>query len=271
MPVSNALDNAFEEGRADGRAALIPYLTAGYPEPDRFIDLAVAVFEAGADVVEIGIPFSDPLLDGPSIRRSQQVALDAGVTPETCFRLAAQIYARTRKPLLFMGAYNPILAYGVARFCVEAAGAGVSGFVVPDLPIEEQDELLRSAASNELHLIQTVAPTTTRERLNRLCGAASGFIYCISAVGLTGERDVLAETTRPLVESVRSCSAVPAAVGFGISGPGQAREVGAFADGVIVGSALINVVTKAERPLQAAAGFVADLRAALEGVGHSGV
>jgi tryptophan synthase alpha chain len=264
--VRNQLDDAFDRVRQEGRAALVPYLTAGFPEPETFVDLAVAVLDAGADALEIGIPFSDPLLDGPSIQHSQQAALAAGVTPADCLSYAAAIHGRSDKPLLFMGAYNPIFAYGVDRFGNAAAAAGVSGFINPDVPFEEQGELQAAGRANGLHLIQIVAPTSTRERLQRACAAASGFIYCISVRGVTGARRSVVDTAKPLVETVRACTDVPIAVGFGIAGPPQAREVAAFADGIIVGAALIDVIAQApaSRHRQAAEEFVRSLHAALQ-------
>lgn len=263
----NSLDEAFARARIDGRGVLIPYLTAGYPEPDHFVDLAIAILAAGADALEIGIPFSDPLLDGPAIQRSQKQALDAGVTPHDCLRYTAQIRERSGdKPLLFMGAYNPILAYGPDRFCREARASGIAAVIAPDLPFEEQDELSSAAEANDLHLIQLVAPTSTPDRLRRVCAAASGFIYCVSVTGVTGERSSVVHSARPLVDAVRGYTDVPVAVGFGISGPEQARQVATFADGVIVGAALINLIAGAPRDqrLQAVHEFVADLRNALE-------
>jgi tryptophan synthase alpha chain len=263
----NDLDGAFERARGQGRGVLIFYLTAGHPDLDGFVDLAVAVLEAGADVLEIGIPFSDPLLDGPAIQRSQQVALDSGVTPADCIRFAAEIHARSPKPLLFMGAYNPILAYGQQRLCREASQAGVAGLIVPDLPYEEQGDLRDAAHAAGLHLIAMAAPTSSDERLAGVCADASGFVYCISVAGVTGARSNVAATARPLVERVRACTDLPVAVGFGIAGPEQASEVASFADGVIVGSALVNLVGDApsEERLQRAGEFVLVIRAAVEG------
>jgi len=269
VSVRNSLDDTFEHARQAGRGVLIPYLTAGFPEPERFVDLAVCVLEAGADVLEIGIPFSDPLLDGPAIQRSQQAALDAGVTPADCLRFAAEVHARTGKPLLFMGAYNPILAYRLDRICNEGSHAGITGLIVPDLPLEEQAELRHAASEAGLHVIEMVAPTSTPERMKRVCAAASGFIYCISVAGVTGARAGVAETARPLVERVRTCTDVPVAVGFGIAGPAQAAEVASFADGVIVGSALVNLAdgSAGEDRLSAVRDFVGSLRVALDSVG----
>ena len=267
MSGPNTLDEAFAKARREGRGVLIPYLTAGYPRPDRFVDLAVTVLDSGADALEIGIPFSDPLLDGPAIQRSQQRALESGVTPRDCLRYAEEVRARSEKPLLFMGAYNPILAYGPDRFCGEAARAGVSAIIVPDLPLEEQEELRSAAETSGLHLIQLVAPTSTPERLRHVCSTASGFVYCISVAGVTGERASVVSTARPLVEAVRGCTETPVAVGFGIAGPEQARQVASFADGVIVGSALVNLVGERanENLEEAVRDFISALRSGLAG------
>jgi len=244
VSVHNALDEAFQQGRAESRALCMPYLTAGFPGRDTFVDLCLAILEAGADALEIGIPFSDPLLDGPSIQRSQQAALEAGTTPTDCLRFAAEIRRQSDKPLLFMGAFNPVMAFGMEAFCASAHDAGVSALIIPDLPHEEQDELRRATESHTLHLIQLVAPTSTQDRLRRVCAAASGFVYCISVAGVTGVRSSVVETAQPLVARVREHTDVPVAVGFGIAGPEQARAVGAFADGVAVGSAIVDAVAE---------------------------
>jgi tryptophan synthase alpha chain len=263
----NRLDETFQQAEAEGHGVLIPYLTAGSPRPDQFVDLAVAVLQAGADMLEIGIPFSDPLLDGPAIQRAQQAALDAGVTPSGCLRFASEISRRSNKPLLFMGAYNPVMAYGMTRFCAEAQAAGVTALIIPDLPLEEQAELRAAANAHDLHLIQLVAPTSTDERMGRVCADASGFLYCISVAGVTGTRTGVAQAARPLVDRARACATVPVAVGFGITTPDDARAVAAFADGVIVGSALVNLVadTPDEERIEVVTGFIESLRGALEG------
>lgn len=261
----NELDGAFTATRAQGRGALIPYLTGGYPDPDRFVDLAVAVLDAGADVLEIGVPFSDPLLDGPAIQRSQSEALHHGVTPRDCLRYVREIRARTNKPVLLMGAFNPICAYGVDAFCADARAAGASALITPDLPVEEQEDLRVRAAAHDLHLIQMVAPTSTEERIQRVCAAASGFVYCVSVSGVTGTHAGVADSARPLVARVKAYTDVPTAVGFGIASGETARAVAQFADGVIVGSALINVLADHEGadPIDAAVEFVKGLRDAL--------
>lgn len=271
MVVHNRLDETFAQARNDGRSVLIPYLTGGYPDPDHFVDLAVAVLQAGADALEIGIPFSDPLLDGPSIQRSTQEVLDLGVTPPRCIEYARQIHARTDKPLLFMSPYNPVLAYGIGRFCADAADAGVAGLIITDVPVEEQDDLREAGHDHSVHLIQLLAPTSTPERLRRACEVASGFVYCISVAGVTGARAGVAGTAKALVDAVHNSTDVPAVVGFGIAGPEQAREVATFADGAVVGSALINLLAAApaNRRIPEAQAFIRDLAAALQPEGVS--
>ena len=266
MTLRNDLDAAFDRAREEKRGILIPYLTAGFPDRTSFTNLALAILDAGADALEIGVPFSDPLLDGVSIQGSQQQALEEGITPVDCLQLAAEIYRRSGKPLLFMGAYNPIYAYGVDRFCREAAESGLSALIIPDVPFEEQGELQAGTTAHSLHLIQLVAPTSTDARLERICAQASGFIYCISVTGVTGARAAVAETARPLVERVRRCTALPLAVGFGIAGPDQARAVIQFADGVIVASKLVDLIREtppAERD-SAVSAFIASLCTALQ-------
>jgi tryptophan synthase alpha chain len=265
MNVHNGLDDLFATTRAAGRAALIPYLTAGSPDPQQYVDIAVAILDAGADALEIGVPFSDPLLDGPAIQRSQQRALEAGVTPQDCMQFAREISDRTGKPLLFFGAYNPIVAFGVPEFCRAAAASGVSGLIVPDLPLEESGELRAAAADVGMHIIQLVAPTSRDERVAAVTQVASGFVYCISVSGVTGARSGVADLARPLVARLKQHTRVPIAVGFGIASPEDARAVAQFADGVVVGSALVSRVAEADgNALSAAVEFVSSLRDALE-------
>lgn len=240
--IENALDVTFQRALSQGRGVLFPYITVGFPNPEESVELGVAALEAGADALELGIPFSDPLMDGPAIQHSQQVALEAGITPRACLEAADAISARTDKPLIFMGAYNPLLAYGLDRFCAEAADSGVAGLIVPDVPLEEQSDLQVAATAAGLHLIQMIAPTSSAARIERASRAASGFIYCISVSGVTGARASVAATARPVVERVRQQTEVPVVVGFGIASPEAAQEVARFADGVAVGSAFITLV-----------------------------
>lgn len=255
---------AFGAARESGGAALMPYYTLGYPHRQ----LSLEVIEAIApysDLLELGVPFSDPLADGPTIQRSTQKSLEAGTTTAGCLEMVAELRRRgVTAPFLLMGYYNPILAYGEEQYVRDAARAGADGLIVPDLPPEEAGTL--ETASNEagLALIHFLAPTSNSRRVEAVVRRARGFIYLVSLTGVTGARAELAQGLAPFVESVREKAGVPLAVGFGISTAQQAAEVGAFADGVIVGSALINAVDAAEQDkAAAAAAFVQKLRRGL--------
>lgn len=259
---------AFERANGDGRAALMPYFTLGYPDSDT----SLAVVEAIAphsDLLELGVPFSDPLADGPTIQRSTQIALENGTTVAGCLQMLRTLRERgVQTPVMLMGYVNPILAYGMKQYVQDAAAAGADGFIVPDLPPEEAFELEQLAADAGLALIHFLAPTSNAARIDEVTRRASGFIYLVSLTGVTGARTALRDDLAAFVQRVRAQADVPLAVGFGISTPQQAGEVGAMADGVIVGSALINAVdvaSAAEKPAAAAA-FVAALKAGMGAV-----
>lgn len=245
-------------------AALMPYYTLGYPT----IPASLSVIEAIApfsDLLELGIPFSDPIADGPTIQRSTQQALEAGVTTGLCLDMLADLRQRgIQTPALLMGYYNPILAYGEARFVRDAADAGADGFIVPDLPPEEASTLGIAAAEAELPLVHFIAPTTQPRRLEIIVAEASGFIYMVSVTGVTGARSALRSDLKPFVKAIKYRTRVPVAVGFGISTPEQAARIASFADGVIVGSALIDTVDRAEDKPTAAKIFIEKLNQALE-------
>lgn len=258
---------AFATARAQGRAALMPYFTAGFPDLATSETVLCAVAAAGADLIEIGVPFSDPLADGPTIQGSTQIALDHGITPAHCLALTARLRARgVAQPIMLMGYVNPILAYGVARYVADAAAAGADGLIVPDLPPEEADEIEAACAAHELALTYLVAPTSPAERLAGIARRTTGFLYLVSLTGVTGARAELPADLAQFVARVRPVAHTPVAVGFGIARPEQARAVGALADGVIVGSALIKTVAEAPEPVAAAAAFMRGLRAALNGL-----
>jgi tryptophan synthase alpha chain len=258
------ITEAFAAARARGRAALMPYLTLGFPTPAASQEILEAVAAAGADLIELGVPFSDPLADGPTIQHSTQVALQQGMSVRVCLDLVASLRARgVRQPLLLMGYYNPILAYGVRRFVNDADEAGADGFIVPDLPPEEAGEMAAACRKTRLALVFLLAPTSTPERVRSVAAQTSGFLYLVSVSGVTGARTGLPPDLAEFVQRARAEARSPLAVGFGIATPEQARIVGQLADGVIVGSALINTIATAEDPAGAAAGFVRDLKAAL--------
>jgi len=234
----------FAAARAEGRAVLIPYIMAGYPDRETSVRLAAALVEAGAGLLEIGIPFSDPLADGATIQHAGQVALHNGMTLRGCLELARRIHQAVSVPLVLMGYYNPLLAFGLDRFCVEAQHAGVSGLIIPDLPPEEAGPLVEAARLCGLELIYLVTPTTPAERLRTIANAAGhgAFLYCVSLSGVTGARQHLPADLHAFLARVRAATALPLAVGFGIATPEHAREVAAMADGVVVGSALVDLL-----------------------------
>lgn len=245
-------------------AALMPYFTLGYPDRETALDVLTAIAPY-SDLLELGVPFSDPLADGPTIQRSTQRALEGGTTTAGCLSMVRELRARgVQTPALLMGYVNPILAYGPARYVADAAAAGADGFIVPDLPPEEADELEALANEAGLVLVHFLAPTSNARRVANVTGRAQGFIYLVSLTGVTGARAGLAAGLRQFVANVRAQAQVPLAVGFGISTAAQAAQVGGFADGVIVGSALINAVDAAADKPAAARAFVQELRAALQ-------
>jgi tryptophan synthase alpha chain len=230
---------AFERARREGRAALMPYMMLGYPTPQRSLALVEAA-AGGADLLELGLPFSDPLADGPVIQRAAQVALAQGITVARCLELAADL--RKRKimvPFIFMGYYNPILAFGEEAFCRACSEAGVDGLIVPDLPPEEGGHLEAASQAYGMALIYLVAPGSTPERLRLVAGRSRGFIYLVTVAGTTGPREHLPPDLSALVRRVRCVTGKPLAVGFGISNAEQAGQAARLADGVVAGSALV--------------------------------
>ena len=236
--------DGFAKAKAEGRPALLAYVTADYPEAGATETLAAAIIDAGADMLEIGVPFSDPLAEGPTIQRSSQVALEQGATLDTCFDACAALRKRySVVPLILMGYYNPVLSYGLDRFAERAAGAGVDGVIVVDLPAEEAAPLLQVCRPRCIDVILLLAPTSTDERIRKASEVASGFVYCVSVAGVTGARERLSEGLDGFLRRVRRYVDLPLAVGFGISTAEHVRAVGEFADGAAVGSAVINAIT----------------------------
>ncbi len=243
------ITRAFEQTQREGRGALMPYFMCGYPAAAQSVELVVAAAEGGADIIELGMPFSDPLADGATVQHAGHAALEGGMTIQGCMQIARQIAARTNVPLLLMGYYNPLMAYGLARFCQAAAAHGVCGLIIPDLPPEEAAPLQQAAYQQGLALIFLVPPTASDERIAHIASiAASGpgsFIYCVSLSGVTGARSGLPAHLRGFVERVRGYTKgqrLPLVVGFGLSTPEHIAEVTSYADGAVVGSALVNLV-----------------------------
>ncbi len=246
----------------NSHAALMPYFPLGFPDAQASLDVIVAMSEAGADAFEIGLSFSDPLADGPVIQHATQVALAQGITVKRSLAMIAELRSRgVTQPFLIMGYTNPILAHGLERFVDEAARAGADGFIVPDLPPEEADELDRLCRTHGLGLIYFLAPSSTDGRVKLVAEKAQGFIYLVSIAGVTGARAQVAGGLRDFVGRIRRATSTPIAIGFGVSTPEQAGEVSRLADGVIVGSALVQIVDRAEDKPQAAAQFIRELKA----------
>lgn len=257
----NRIDAAFRRLKASGGKALIPYLTAGYPSAEATRRLMPLLEKAGADLIEIGIPFSDPLADGPTIQAASARALKGGMNPARVLALVRRLRGDgVRVPLVLMTYINPVARFGVSAFCREAAGAGADGLIVPDLPPEEADELLDAARPHGLKIIFLAAPTSPPKRLRAIARRSGGFIYYVSLTGVTGARDRLDPGIGRHVQALRRLTRLPLCVGFGISAPGQVRRVARIADGVIVGSALLNVIGRPGGGIQAAVRFVRKLK-----------
>ncbi|MBV9774589.1 MAG: tryptophan synthase subunit alpha [Gemmatimonadetes bacterium] len=234
------LAHAFARCREEGRAALIPYVTAGHPSPEVMPEVLRMLADEGADVIELGIPFSDPLADGPTIQRSSYEAIERGVDMRWTLDVLATFRAERDTPVVLFTYLNPILRYGVDAFLRDAAAAGAQGVLVTDLPVGADPELEGAFAASPLDLIRLIAPTTLPERVREIAAAGRGFLYYVSRTGVTGARQELKDGLAREVEEVRAVTPVPVAVGFGISTPAQAAVVAQVADGVVVGSALVD-------------------------------
>ncbi len=250
---SGRIEATFARLKAEGRTGLVAFLTVGYPEIESTLRFVPALIEGGADIIELGVPFSDPLAEGPTIQRSSYHALQKGVTAAKCLEAAAELRsAGVDAPLVLMGYYNPILAYGLEAFARDAAAAGVDGLIVVDLPAEESGPLRDASLANNLRLVYLLAPTSTDERIQLAARLASGFIYCVSVTGVTGAREELAAHLKEFVKRARAHTDLPIAVGFGISQRKHFQAVGRIADAAVIGSAIIDEIDKAG-PLEQAA------------------
>ena len=279
--VMNRIARAFKK-----KPIFMPYFPLGYPDLDTSIDVIEALAKHGADLIEVGLSFSDPLADGPVIQKATQVALENGITVRKSLEAVKELRQRgVEIPLVLMGYYNPMLAYGLEKFICDAMEAGADGFIVPDVPIEESEEfdsaLHRATtagrvdnahpsyrdpanADKALPLIQMLAPTSSSDRMEMIARNAKGFIYLVSVTGVTGERKSISEDLGALIQRVRQHTSVPVCVGFGISTPEQAREVGRMADGAIVGTTCVKLIGGSEKPVEAAKQLAAEFRAALQ-------
>ncbi len=259
----------FERARHEGRGVLIPYFMCGFPTAEQSVEIILAAAEGGADIIELGMPFSDPLADGATVQHAGHIALEHGMTIKGCMEVARQVSAKSDVTLLLMGYYNPVMAYGIERFCETARANGVSGLIIPDLPTEEADPLQEVAYRNGLSLVFLIPPTTPDERIiniaQRTAAGPGGFIYCVSLSGVTGSRNELPPHLHTFIERVRhftSDTHIPLAVGFGLSKPEHIAAVTRLVEGAVVGSALVNLIDQypeSEQP-EAVKSYIQSLR-----------
>jgi tryptophan synthase alpha chain len=260
------IDTIFAALRQKNETALIPFLTAGDPDLPTTARLIRTLAEQGADLIELGMPFSDPMADGPTIQAASERALAAGTTLEKVLRLVREIRRDCQIPLVLMGYYNPIFRYGAERFAKDASTAGVDGVLLVDLPPEEADEISGLLKAAGIAMITLLAPTTPPERMRRLAQAAEGYLYYVSMTGVTGARPITPAEIRTAVEELKEMTSVPVGVGFGINTVVDARAVGRFADGVVVGSALVKIIAEygqSEELLPRVGQFIAALKQGL--------
>jgi tryptophan synthase alpha chain len=261
----NRIESAFKN-----KPIFMPYFPLGYPDLDTSIDVIEALARNGADLIEVGLSFSDPLADGPVIQHATQIALEKGITVKKSLAAVKELRNRgVTIPLILMGYFNPMLAYGLEKFIHDAHMAGADGFIIPDLPMEESDEFVGASHivleghDSPLPLIQMLAPTSPNERMEAIARNAKGFVYLVSVTGVTGARTAVSDGLGNLINRVRAHTSAPVCVGFGISTPEQAKQVGQLADGVIVGSACVKTIGSSQKPVETAKQFAAEFRSAL--------
>lgn len=271
---SSRIEKRFNERRERGDSALIPYIVAGDPDLETTRQLVIELEARGADLIELGVPFSDPMADGPANQRASARGLAAGATLPAILSMVADLRKITQIPLILFGYFNPILHYGCTRLCADAARAGIDGLLVVDLPPEEAEELAKPARSSGVDIIYLLAPTTPIARSRVIAHSASGFLYYVSVTGVTGARAQMAADLETNVRDLRSVTSLPIGVGFGISTPAQARHVASFADAVVVGSAISQLIENnagSVRLVSVVGEFVGSLKAAMRkaSAGHA--
>ena len=260
------IEKCFRALAKSGDKALISYIMAGDPDLETTGELILALEEGGADIIELGVPFSDPLADGPVIQRASERALASGTSLKKVLALVKEVRGKTDIPIVLMTYYNIIYKYGEADFATHASSAGVDGIIIPDLPPEEGSDMIHHCRSNGIDTVFLLAPTSNDKRIRKVSLASRGFIYYVSLTGVTGVRTALSDSIKPMTDRIRKASKKPVAVGFGISDARQAAEVAAYADGVVVGSALVklveeNIGTKGIIP--AVKGLASDIKAGI--------
>ena len=255
------IDHTFNVLKNKGQSALIPFIMAGDPNIETTEALVLKMAEAGADIIELGVPFSDPLADGPTIQKAAQRALDEGVTLKKVIELVAELRLTSQIPIILMTYYNPVFKYGEERFAHDAAAAGVDGIIVPDLPPDEADNLIKHSRKSGLDTIFLLAPTSTDSRIQKVSRASTGFIYYVSITGITGAKLSLDASLESHIARIRKVTGKPVAVGFGISTPEEASAISRYADGVIVGSAIVKRVEDPDEELRK---YLLSLRTAIQ-------
>lgn len=261
----NRIDHRFKELKEKGRIALVTYITAGDPSLDMTVDLVLKLEESGADIIELGVPFSDPMADGPAIQLASERALEHGTSLRDVLGLVKRIREKSEIPIIIFGYYNPFFKYGLEEFSIDAAGAGADGVLVVDLPPEEADELKVHTDSAGLDLVFLLAPTSTSDRISLVAERAGGFVYLVSVTGVTGVRPDMDYSLDELADEIKKATNLPVGVGFGISTAEQVRKIARYADAVIVGSAIVRIIEKhgdhKEKLLDELSKFVSDLSA----------
>ncbi|GMV23356.1 MAG: tryptophan synthase alpha chain [Acidimicrobiia bacterium] len=258
----NRLTERFAQLKDEGRAGLVTYVTAGDPDLAGSRAILLALAEAGADVLEVGVPFSDPIADGPVIQRAVERALASGTTLDDVLRLVGEVRTSTSVPIVLFTYVNPVVRMGVTTFVDRAADAGVDGVLLLDLPIEEAGQMREALERRDIATIFLISPTTTPERIRKAAEWGRGFLYAISRLGVTGAQATVAGTARPVVDRIRRETSMPVALGFGVSRAEHVKEIGAYADAVVVGSALVQAIADAPNGEEAsvAAAFIRQLR-----------
>ena len=263
----NRIDNKFNIINASTKFALAPFITIGYPDIETSIEMSLSALNAGGDILELGVPFSDPLADGPTIQMTSSHALDQGVTVTTCLQAVARIRdVDENVPLILMGYMNPFLKYGLTKFIDDAVSSGVDGLIIPDLPIEESSEFNAMCRSKNLCLIPLLAPTSTDSKIRLACKGASGFIYCVSLTGVTGARNEVSLGVEELIKRIRNYSDLPVLVGFGVSKKEHISKISKFANGAVFASAMLDQVSKTPKENAGAtvSEFVINLRSGIK-------
>ena len=261
--MTNRIDTTLSKLREVGQPVLAPFVTIGFPDIPTSESLARTLLDSGGDMLELGVPFSDPLADGPTVQMTSYRALQNGVTVARCIQAVKNLRdGGVESPLILMGYYNPFLHYGLDRFLDDSAAAGMDGMIVPDLPTEEAAQLSQMASERGIHIIPLLAPTSSDERIRDACESAGGFIYCVNFIGVTGARSLSSRSTPALVERIRRYTDLPILVGFGVSRREHFEEIATFADGAILASALLDAVDKAtdDEKLDVARKFMHSIR-----------